>query len=102
AGMRLGAVLVPLNTRLTPAELAWQLADAAPRLLVHAGRYDSAARAAAADLPTVQRVTTNLHGADDPPCLWLTRMVPVLRRERLDLNATLAIIYTSGTTGRPK
>jgi O-succinylbenzoic acid--CoA ligase len=24
---RLGAVLVPLNTRLTPAELAWQLAD---------------------------------------------------------------------------
>ncbi len=102
AGMRLGAVLVPLNTRLTPVELAWQLADAQPRLLVHAGRYDSAARAAAADFPTVQRVTVNLHGADDTPCLWLTRMVPVPRRARLDLAATLAIIYTSGTTGRPK
>jgi O-succinylbenzoic acid--CoA ligase len=102
AGMRLGAVLVPLNTRLTPAELAWQLADAQPRLLIHAGHYDRAARAAVADLPNVQRVTTNPHGADDTPSLWLTHMAPLPRRDRLDLVATLAIIYTSGTTGRPK
>jgi O-succinylbenzoic acid--CoA ligase len=102
AAMRLGATLVPLNMRLTPAELAWQLADAQPRLLIHAGRYDTTARAAAADLPGVQRVTTNLHGADDTACLWLTRMAGLPRRDRLDLDAILAIIYTSGTTGRPK
>jgi len=31
---RLGAVLVPLNVRLSAPELAWQLADARPQLLV--------------------------------------------------------------------
>src|SRR5215470_3250277 len=31
---RLGAVMVPLNARLAPSELAWLLADAAPDLLV--------------------------------------------------------------------
>jgi len=32
---RVGAVLVPLNVRLAPAELAWQAADIRARLLIH-------------------------------------------------------------------
>ncbi len=36
AAARLGAVLVPLNTRLTAEELAWQLADSDPALVVWA------------------------------------------------------------------
>src|SRR5581483_7372963 len=35
---RAGAILVPLNTRLAPAELAWQVQDSRARLLV----YDAA------------------------------------------------------------
>src|SRR5512141_392641 len=31
AALRLGATLVPLNVRLSEAEIAWQVADAAPR-----------------------------------------------------------------------
>src|SRR3990172_7523120 len=46
---RLGAVVVPLNTRLTPAELHWQLADVRAQLLI----YDEA-NAAARDLPDLQ------------------------------------------------
>src|SRR5262249_53170737 len=34
AAARLGAILVPLNTRLTAAELTFQLDDCAPRLVV--------------------------------------------------------------------
>ena len=37
---RMGAVLVPLNVRLAPAELAWQVADVRARLLL----YDEANR----------------------------------------------------------
>src|SRR5438067_7197378 len=40
---RMGAVLVPLNVRLAPAELAWQVANIRARLLL----YDEANREAA-------------------------------------------------------
>jgi O-succinylbenzoic acid--CoA ligase len=95
----LGATAVPLNTRLTPAEATWQLADARPRLVVHdAALADRAvASAAAVGVPTraaralraaaagVRRVG----GADgDPP--------------NLDAAAVHSVVYTSGTSGRPK
>src|SRR5207237_4485440 len=40
---RMGAVLVPLNVRLAPAELAWQVADVRAKILL----YDEATREAA-------------------------------------------------------
>lgn len=45
-----GAVLVPLNARLTPAEMAWQLADSGATVLIHSATYadDAAAVARAA------------------------------------------------------
>ena len=36
---RLGAMMVPLNWRLSEAELSWQMADAAPTLLIHAPEF---------------------------------------------------------------
>ncbi len=41
---RLGAILVPLNTRLTPAELAWQLADVRATWLLADTHYTELAR----------------------------------------------------------
>ena len=38
AVLRLGATLVPLNTRLNAAEVAWLVDDAAPRMIVVEGR----------------------------------------------------------------
>src|SRR5258708_37762021 len=46
AASKLGAVLVPLNIRLTPAELAWQLADVGAACLV----FDTANAEAAAQV----------------------------------------------------
>ncbi len=82
---RLGATLVPLNTRLTAAEIGWQVADAAPRLVV--AEPHLADRVAA---PTAWDALAAL-----PPS-----NAPLLDGVPLDAPAT--VIYTSGTTGRPK
>ncbi len=95
--IRRRAVLVPLNTRLAPAEIAFQLADAEARLLVcDEHTADAAAAAARPGLRClaereVLAVLDRPHApeAADPP-------------GRLDLEAVQSIIYTSGTTGRPK
>ncbi len=103
AVLRLGATIVPLNIRLTASELSWQLADAAPGLLVADQRTLERARDASASI--VGLVTTCLdrnglipfdapgeHGA------------PLAAPHRLahPMDAVIAIIYTSGTTGQPK
>lgn len=87
--LRLGAILVPLNVRLTPGEAGWQIANAAPQLVIVEDRTrslieDSTARTIdVAELAATKEAATDLrfdHPAD----------------------STLAIIYTSGTTGKPK
>ena len=74
---RLGAVLVPINTRLTQREIDWQLHDARIKLLL-----DAAAIAALVHAPAVPAV-----GRPD---------------RDFDLAEPHSILYTSGTTGRPK
>lgn len=84
---RLGAVLAPLNTRLTPAELAWQMAQVRASFLVTADASASAWAGAARVLSTADLETAA------PP---LTAYPP------FDLNAVQGIFFTSGTTGFPK
>jgi O-succinylbenzoic acid--CoA ligase len=88
-----GAALVPLNARLTGPELAYQLADARPRVLVHgSGELAALARAAAAGLPELTLAEVPLRATDDSSEL----------RAELASEDTAAIVYTSGTTGAPK
>lgn len=89
---RAGAVLVPLNTRLTPSELATQLRGVEPAAMLADDAYMDRAKEAAAlagvaapvhlalngDLAEAELHDT--HASDDPFC----------------------IIHTSGTTGRPR
>jgi o-succinylbenzoate---CoA ligase len=74
--MRIGAVLVPINTRLTKPEIDWQCGDAELRLVLDASALEELLRAPAGSGRKVQ--------------------------SEFDLDATHSIIYTSGTTGRPK
>jgi fatty-acyl-CoA synthase len=91
---RLGAVLVPLNWRMPPAELDGLIADAEPVLLFHGAGEVAAVRALAAPPPAV-----DFDGdyeallASAPPRSW---------RVRWPAAATWYLLYTSGTTGRPK
>ena len=96
---RAGAVLVPLNTRLTPTELAWQITDARVRLLIYdednAGKIPLSPNSS----PSRDEGTPLLLSASEFAALPLAE-APL--RERIDLAAVHTIVYTSGTTGRPK
>jgi O-succinylbenzoic acid--CoA ligase len=87
--MRVGAVLVPLNTRLSADELAWQIEDCRVRRVLH----DEAHAALASALPVAS-------GPTDAEGVSSTSAWP--GQERTDLGALHSIVYTSGTTGRPK
>lgn len=97
ACMRLGAVLLPLNLRLTPGELAWQARDAGARVVL----YDASTEAKAVELPAL---ATGLVAAriDDVPRADVAPAADAPLRDRADPGDPLAIVYTSGTTGPPK
>jgi O-succinylbenzoic acid--CoA ligase len=87
--IRIGAVLVPLNTRLTSDELAYQVTLARVDALVYAGEHHANTAAA---LPCPLKL--DLAGLDTG--------APPLPPRVIDLAAPQAIIFTSGTSGRPK
>jgi O-succinylbenzoic acid--CoA ligase len=102
--MRLGAVLVPLNCRLTAAELAVQLQDSGARLLV----YDATTRETVTGLDAIEpshRIAQVCVDDDALNCdatrneeSWTDHGAD----PRHDLDAVHSIIFTSGSTGRPK
>lgn len=92
---RVGAVLMPLNTRLTDHEVAFQAAQA--DLLLASPELASRARQALA-MP----VFTFDGEAPGVPAFWDTAPDPVDLPETLDMDADQAILFTSGTSGQPK
>lgn len=92
--MRAGALAVPLNTRLTPTELQWQLENTACRLVICC--QETAALAGPMDgfngaLMTFDELARQQQEDILPP------MPPSFA-----LDDDLAIIHSSGTSGRPK
>ena len=83
--LRMAAVLVPLNTRLTITELRWQIEYADVALLI-----------CNADTAAVARVLE---------CPWLelpgTEASAPARQSEIHSNAQF-LVFTSGTSGRPK
>ncbi|GLC27718.1 class I adenylate-forming enzyme family protein [Roseisolibacter agri] len=95
--LRLGAVLVPLNWRLAPSELARVLADARPMVLVCDARHDTlAARALAVDGAPPRVATLRLDAADG-----VADAAP-LPEPPSDAESATMLLYTSGSTGAPK
>ncbi len=90
----LGAGAVPLSTRLAPAEIARQLADAEPAAAIVGGKYGEVmAGAIKPGIPLLHHGTPQyrrLLSESDP--------APIAARPE----DTALIIYTSGTTGDPK
>ena len=96
ASARLGVVLLPLNTRLTTQELAWQLEYTDCDLLVY-GR-DTAVTSqelsmANAQLSVVNSENLFVENEGDPS---------PKHHPKFALGNLQAIVFTSGTTGKPK
>ncbi|MFE0700780.1 long-chain fatty acid--CoA ligase [Streptomyces sp. NPDC058872] len=99
----LGAIFVPLNTRLTVPELTHNLVDSGSTVLVHGPEQDGTARAAAAGAGMRHRIA--LAGPDDDSPGY-EELLAHAGTEPLDEAVApedpCIIMYTSGTTGRPK
>jgi long-chain acyl-CoA synthetase len=88
AAWRLGAAVTPINPSLRPAEVSYQVSDAAARVLVAQVTPEFATGAGAV-------VTTDDLAIAEPSPDVLTPASPAD-------DALALLIYTSGTTGRPK
>jgi fatty-acyl-CoA synthase len=96
-----GAVFVPLNTRLAAAELAYVLADSGSSVLVHAPELADSARSAAEQAAERAGIATHLVPLPYDDVL-ATCGPGGARDEPVSLDDICMIMYTSGTTGRPK
>lgn len=100
ACVKLGAVLVPLNYRLTPPELSVMLRDADPSLMIHDDSFaDNIATLHDRGLRVTCRALSNLEGP-----VWGTPTPGdlVIGERPGELDDLAMILYTSGTTGAPK
>jgi fatty-acyl-CoA synthase len=86
---RIGAIFVPLNWRLAPAELATLLANAEPAMLV-------------GDADFLAPVAAGWRIVDLPALRAQIEAAPALVTLPFDRNLPSLILYTSGTSGRPK
>jgi fatty-acyl-CoA synthase len=86
---RLGVALQPISWRLAPAEIAYQLDDAEPALLLASAEHEELARAADTAVE-IARI--------GDPTLEADKEIGDAARD----DDPLLLVYTSGTTGRPK
>ena len=101
---QLGAVLVPLNYRLTPADFAYMINHCGARVVCAHSDYLEAVESIRKELPSVEHFVA-LEGARDG---WvdyeasIARSSPDFARPPVGERDLLTINYTSGTTSRPK
>ncbi len=98
---RLGAVLVPLNTRLTPEELRYPADFAGCKLIL----CDRPNEASAITLQTADRPIYTVGSPCAETVLALPQTIhPIepITSGAIDLDAVQSIVFTSGTTGKPK
>src|SRR5215213_5699087 len=98
AGVRLGAIVVPVNFRLVADEVAYVLGDSGAVALVVDSALAEVAAKARAKVPGVRAVPTI--GGDYEEALAAAGTEPL--DVEVDEGAAAFIMYTSGTTGRPK
>ena len=96
---RIGAVFLPLNTRLTVPELSYIVGDAAPKLMIHDAELADLALAVA---KLCQVNSALLLGAGGSYEAAIAAAKPLDQVEIVTLDDMSTIMYTSGTTGQPK
>src|SRR5262249_17651173 len=96
---RLGAVFLPLNTRLTVPQLEFIVGDAAPKVMIHEGDLAETALSVARLCKVDSSLLLGPNGAYEAA---IAAARPLETFEPVTLDDISTIMYTSGTTGRPK
>lgn len=97
---KLGAILVPLNWRMPPAELAPLIADSRPSVLFY-GEEDAQCAASIAN-SGLRAVCLDETGGDGYEALLAAAPVLGSVRAQWPADEIWYLLYTSGTTGVPK
>jgi len=102
ASARLGAIFLPMNTRLAPREIAFLLDDCRPKILFHESELTPRVESACA-----RGAHTPAHrlGVGESPCRYEGLLADTPPRSELlavDPEDPMILMYTSGTTGKPK
>ena len=95
AATQLGAIAVPVNARMSAAEVQAIQSHANPKVVVYTSSVSVAASKHADASQATEQITT--HGA-----IRLTRCDSCLKVSDDHLGSTAVILYTTGTTGDPK
>jgi acyl-CoA synthetase (AMP-forming)/AMP-acid ligase II len=97
-----GAVVVPLNWRLSTAEIIAVLRDSEAVGLLLSGEFAAAGEEIVASIPTLRLVLNGEPHSDQPFASWSSRAHA--QDPHGDRHAAQVVVqlYTSGTTGRPK
>jgi len=109
ASTMLGAIFVPLNTRLSVPEVEFQLRDSGAKLIVSNAALESLTAGATAGLDITRLVMADtatpvvVEGTEDYETV-ITETAPLAVEDTpsVTLDEPALIIYTSGTTGKPK
>ena len=94
-----GAVIVPINIRWSPREIADALADCTPKALAFDRRFADTAAALPGPAPIYAGEGEAPHGTPVEALIERSNPVPDAMRQGTDL---AGIFYTGGTTGRSK
>jgi len=100
ATLRLGAILVPLNTAYTAREFRYFLNDAQPKVVILRPDLDPEQHQAAQDAGAGTATLDTCNGGSLTELAMATQ--PLNKVEAVDNDDIAAILYTSGTTGQPK
>ena len=97
---RMGAVLLPLNTRLTAEEIEYQLTATECGLVICSAETETTAAQLSPDVRRV--VSVDQTTSPFVQSWWDITLTDSWRPLEFNPNSVQAIMFTSGTTGRPK